>query len=55
MPEVNHRRSMPFSFIDAISASAACSAGIEYVGSIVPMVDLALSYRSLSSWHGTSV
>src|SRR6266851_8192281 len=34
VPEVNHKRSMPFSFIDAIIASAACSAGIEYVGSI---------------------
>src|SRR5260370_10623482 len=34
VPEVNHSRSMPLSFIDAISASAACSAGIEYVGSI---------------------
>src|SRR5258707_3729261 len=33
VPEVNHSRSMPFSFIDAISASAACSAGIEYKAS----------------------
>src|SRR6266851_3160419 len=33
VPEVNHSRSMPFSFIDAISASAACSAGIEYIAS----------------------
>src|SRR5438067_3795930 len=39
VPEVNHSRSMPLSFIDAIIASAACSAGIEYVGSIaVPSV-----------------
>src|SRR5216683_2733167 len=33
VPEVNHSRSMPFSFIDAINASAACSAGIEYIAS----------------------
>src|SRR5437762_811474 len=30
LPETNHRRSMPFSFIDATSASADCSAGMRY-------------------------
>src|SRR4051812_7827663 len=38
VPEVNQRRSMPLSFIDAIIASAACSAGIEYVGSIADRI-----------------
>src|ERR1700730_14944385 len=31
VPEVNQRRSMPLSFIDASGAAAACSAGIEYI------------------------